>query len=179
MHRSHGINWVIKRTFSMLMTLASSEIMAAKCWEPAAALRTRHELCQTLLVLLRWTAAFICQKNLVTVILAVHFLLEMQYNFLQCRLLCVAFKMQILPYKLVSASWPLAECLMHMAPLTGNTSADLKSSSDWLNSTGFLNMSCSLMVRLETKPSRLIEEESCRVYIIRLALSIHQDLLNT
>lgn len=63
-----------------------------------------------------------------------------------------------------------------MALLTGNTSAD---SSDWLNSTGFLNMSCFLMVRLEAKPSCLIEEESCRVYIIRSALSIHQDLPNT
>ncbi len=51
------------------------------------------------------------------------------------------------------AHGPLAKRLMHMAHLSGNTSGVSKSSSDWLNYTGFPGDVCvaSLTFRLETK----------------------------
>ncbi len=62
---------------------------------------------------------------------------------------------------------PLAKRLMHMAHKSGNTSGVSKSSSDWLNYTGFLGFfPRSLTFRLETKmvPNPLTKEESRRVY---------------
>ncbi len=59
------------------------------------------------------------------------------------------------------------EHLMHMAHLSGNTSGFSKSSSDWLNYTGFPGDAAHfLMFRLETKmmPNTLTKEESHRVY---------------
>lgn len=48
---------------------------------------------------------------------------------------------------------PLAKRLMHMGHKSGNTSGVSKSSSDWLNSTGFPGdmRVTSLMFHLETK----------------------------
>ncbi len=40
------------------------------------------------------------------------------------------------------AHGPLAKCLMHMVHLSGNTSRVSKSSSDWLDYTGFLGDVC-------------------------------------
>ncbi len=40
---------------------------------------------------------------------------------------------------------PVAKRLMHMAHLSGNTSVVSKSSSDWLNYTGFLGDVCRVL----------------------------------
>ncbi len=64
------------------------------------------------------------------------------------------------------AHGPLAERLMHMAHKIGNTSGVSKSSSDWLNYTGFPGDVC-VAFRLETKMpwhQTPHKEESRRVY---------------
>ncbi len=65
---------------------------------------------------------------------------------------------------------PLTKRLMHMAHLSGNTSGVSKSSSDWLNSTGFPGDVCVAFFNVPpgnkdavaTNP--LTKEESRRVY---------------
>ncbi len=65
------------------------------------------------------------------------------------------------------AHGPLAKRLMHMAHLSGNTSGVSKSSSDWLNYTGFPGDVC-VAFHLETKmpwhQTPFMKEESHRVY---------------
>ncbi len=49
------------------------------------------------------------------------------------------------------AHGPLAKHLMHMVHFSGNTSGVSKSSSDWLNYTGFPGEVCVVFFNLETK----------------------------
>ncbi len=49
-------------------------------------------------------------------------------------------------FRYVMPLWLLAKHLMHMVHLSGNTSVVSKSSSDWLDYTGFLGDVCSLML---------------------------------
>ncbi len=74
---------------------------------------------------------------------------------------------------LVSASdghGPLAKRLMHMAHLSGNTSGVSKSSSDWLNYTGFPGDECVAFFNVPpgnkyaVASNSLMKEESSRVY---------------
>ncbi len=64
----------------------------------------------------------------------------------------------------------LAKCLMHMAHLSGKTSGVSKSSSDWLNYTGFTGDVCIAFFNVppENKdavaPNPLTKEESRCVY---------------
>ncbi len=59
---------------------------------------------------------------------------------------------------------------MHMAHLSGNISEVSKSSSDWLNYTGFPADECVTFFNVPpgnkdaVMPNSLTEEESCRVY---------------
>ncbi len=68
------------------------------------------------------------------------------------------------------AHGPLAKRLMHIAHLSGNTSGVSKSSSDWLNYTGFLGDVCVAFLNIPpgnknaVTPNPLTKEESCRVY---------------
>ncbi len=68
------------------------------------------------------------------------------------------------------AHGPLAKRLMHMAHLSGNTSGVSKSSSDWLNYTGFPGDLCVAFFNVTpvnkhaVTPNPLTKEESCRVY---------------
>ncbi len=68
------------------------------------------------------------------------------------------------------AHGPLAKRLMHMAHLSGNTSGVSKSSSDWLNYTGFPGDVCVAFFNVPpgnkdaVTPNPLMKEESCRVY---------------
>ncbi len=68
------------------------------------------------------------------------------------------------------AHGPLAKRLMHMAHLSGNTSGVSKSSSDWLNYTGFPGDVCVSFSNVPpgnknaVAPNPLMKEESCRVY---------------
>ncbi len=69
----------------------------------------------------------------------------------------------------------LAKCLMHMAHKSGNTSGVSKSSSDWLNYTGFPGDVCVAFFNVPpgnkdvVMPNPLTKEESRRVYrIIRI-----------
>ncbi len=68
------------------------------------------------------------------------------------------------------AHGPLAKRLMHMVHLSRNTSVVLKSSSDWLNYTGFPGdvFVAFFMVQPGNKdavmPNPLTKEESRRVY---------------
>ncbi len=65
---------------------------------------------------------------------------------------------------------PLAKRLMHMAHLSGNTSGVSKSSSDWLNYTGFPGDVCVAFFNVPPgnknalAPIPLTKEESHRVY---------------
>ncbi len=65
---------------------------------------------------------------------------------------------------------PLAKHLMHMAHLSGNTSGVSKSSSDWLNSTGFPGDVCVAFFNVPpgnkdaVMPNPIMKEESRRVY---------------
>ncbi len=65
---------------------------------------------------------------------------------------------------------PLAERLMHMVHLSVNTSGVLKSSSDWLNYTGFPGDVCVAFFNVPpgnkdaVTPNPLMKEESRRVY---------------
>ncbi len=72
---------------------------------------------------------------------------------------------------LVSASdGTLAKRLMHMAHKSGNISGVLKSSSDWLNYTGFPGDVCVAFFNVPPEkknavaPNPLTKEKSCRVY---------------
>ncbi len=64
----------------------------------------------------------------------------------------------------------LAKRLMHMAHLSGNTSGVSKSSSDWLNYTGFPGDVCVAFFNVPARnkdavaPNPLTKEESRRVY---------------
>ncbi len=68
------------------------------------------------------------------------------------------------------AHGPLAKRLMHMAHLSGNISGVSKSSSDWLNYTGFLGDLCVTFFNVPpgnkdaVMPNPLAKEESRRVY---------------
>ncbi len=68
------------------------------------------------------------------------------------------------------AHGPLAKRLMHMAHLSGNTSGVSKSSSDWLNYTGFPGDVCVAFFNVPpgnkdtVAPNPLTKEESRRVY---------------
>ncbi len=68
------------------------------------------------------------------------------------------------------AHGPLAKRLMHMAHLSGNTSGVSKSSSDWLNYTGFPGDVCVAFFNVlpgskdAVTPNPLTKEESRRVY---------------
>ncbi len=68
------------------------------------------------------------------------------------------------------AHWPLAKSLMHTAHLAGNTSGVSKSSSDWLDYTGFPWDVCVAFFNAPpgnkeaVTPSPLKKEESRRVY---------------
>ncbi len=70
---------------------------------------------------------------------------------------------------LVSAS-DVTKRLMHMAHLSGNTSGVLKSSSDWLDYTGFPGDTCFAFFNVlpgnkdAVAPNPLTKEESHRVY---------------
>jgi len=83
-----------------------------------------------------------------------------------CSTFKCTFSMIVLSLRLRRhAHGPLAEHLMHIAHLTGNSSGFSKSSSDWLNSTGCVSR--SLMAHLETNavmPNPLMEKECRRVY---------------
>ncbi len=74
------------------------------------------------------------------------------------------------------AHGPLAERLMHMAHKSGNTSGVLKSSSDWLNYTGFPGDVCVAFFNVPpgnknaVTPNPLTKEESRRVSNWRRAL---------
>ncbi len=73
------------------------------------------------------------------------------------------------------AHGPLAKRLMHMAHLSGNTSGVSKSSSDWLNYTGFPGDVCVAFFNVPgnknaVTPNPLAKEESRRVYNWRRAL---------
>ncbi len=63
----------------------------------------------------------------------------------------------------------LAKCLMHMAHLSGNTSGVSKSSSDWLDYTGFPGEVCVAFFNVlpgnksAVVPNPLTKEESRRV----------------
>ncbi len=65
---------------------------------------------------------------------------------------------------------PLAKRLMHMVHLSGNTSVVSKSSTDWLNYTGFPGDVCVAFFNVPpgnkdaVAPNPLTKEESCRVY---------------
>ncbi len=65
---------------------------------------------------------------------------------------------------------PLAKRLMHMAHLSGNTSGVSKSSSDWLNYTGFPGdvsvtfFNVPSVKKDDVAPNLLTKEESRRVY---------------
>ncbi len=65
---------------------------------------------------------------------------------------------------------PLAERLMHTAHKSGNTSGGSKSSSDWLNYTGFPGDVCVAFFNVPpgnkdaVMPNPLTKEESRRVY---------------
>ncbi len=65
---------------------------------------------------------------------------------------------------------PLAKRLMHMAHLSGNTSGVSKSSSDWLNYTGFPGDVCVAFFNVPpgnkdaVTPNPLTKEESHHVY---------------
>ncbi len=64
----------------------------------------------------------------------------------------------------------LAECLMHMVHLAGNTSGVSKSSSDWLNYPGFLGDICVAFFNVppgnkdSVTPNPLTKEKSRHVY---------------
>ncbi len=68
------------------------------------------------------------------------------------------------------AHGPLAKRLMHMAHLAGNTSGVSKSSSDWLDYTGFPGDVCVAFFNVPRgnknamAPNPLMKEASCRVY---------------
>ncbi len=68
------------------------------------------------------------------------------------------------------AHGPLAKCLMHKAHLAGNTSGVSKSSSDWLDYTGFPGETCIAFFNIPpgnkntVVPNPLTKEESRRVY---------------
>ncbi len=65
---------------------------------------------------------------------------------------------------------PLAKHLMHMVHLSGNTSVVSKSSSDWLNYTGFPGDVCVTFFNVSSgnndavTSNSLAKEESRRVY---------------
>ncbi len=65
---------------------------------------------------------------------------------------------------------PLAKRLMHMVHLSGNTSVVSKSSSDWLNYTGFPGDVCVVFFNVPpgnkdaVAPNSLVKEKSCCVY---------------
>ncbi len=65
---------------------------------------------------------------------------------------------------------PLAKRLMHMVHLSGNTSGVSKSSSDWLNYTGFPGDVCVAFFNVSSgnkdavTPNPLTKEGSRRVY---------------
>ncbi len=64
----------------------------------------------------------------------------------------------------------MAKRLMHIVHLSGNTSGVSKSSSDWLNYTGFPGDVCVIFFnvlpgnKVSVAPNSLTKEESCRVY---------------
>ncbi len=68
------------------------------------------------------------------------------------------------------AHGPLAKHLMHMVHLSGNTSVVLKSSSNWLNYTGFPGDVCVVFFNVPpgkkdaVVPNSLTKEDSRRVY---------------
>ncbi len=72
----------------------------------------------------------------------------------------------------------LAKCLMQMAHLSGNTSGVSKSSSDWLNYTGFPGDVCVAFFNVapgnKTKPPHERRKLSC----LQLTMSACQDQLN-
>ncbi len=74
----------------------------------------------------------------------------------------------------------LAKCLMHMAHFSGNTSGVSKSSSDWLNYTGFPCVSRSLTFCLETKmPWRQTPSRKKKAIVFtNVTTSAYQDQLN-
>ncbi len=80
------------------------------------------------------------------------------------------------------AHGPLSKRLMHMAHLSGNTSGVSKSSSDWLNYTGFPGDVCVAFFNVPpgnkdaVTPNPLTKEESCRVY--NVTMNAYQDQLH-
>ncbi len=80
------------------------------------------------------------------------------------------------------AHGPLTKRLMHMAHLSGNTTGVLKSSSDWLNSTGFPGDVCVAFFNVPpgnkdavaTNPSR----KKKAILFTNVTMSAYQDQLN-